>query len=161
LSIDWNTGDMDRPAMDPERRRVAAIVRRDGLVLMVRERLRDHTGRHAGQEIWTLPGGGVEPDESLEDAVRREVHEEVGLEVVSMEHRFDFAYPSGWTACFEVQVGAGEPRLGVDHDRDCDCPRMVGLAWMPVPDPVDAGAATGLPIPVLFAAVAGPVDQGS
>ena len=36
-------------------------------------------GYHAGS--WTLPGGGVEHGESPRDAVRREVHEETGLEV--------------------------------------------------------------------------------
>ncbi|MQA25664.1 MAG: NUDIX domain-containing protein [Micromonosporaceae bacterium] len=29
-------------------------------------------GRHDGHEYWTLPGGGVEPGETLESAVRRE-----------------------------------------------------------------------------------------
>lgn len=137
--------------MERERSRVAAMIIRDGRVLMVRERLRDDRNRHEGQEIWTLPGGGIEPGESLEQALRREVHEEVGLEITSFEHRFEFAYPSGWTACFEVQVAPGDPRLGVDEDRDCDCPRMVGLAWMPLGDPTTA--ESGMPIPVLYMAV--------
>ena len=127
------------------------MIIRHGRILMVRERLRDENDRHEGQEIWTLPGGGIEPGEPLEDAVRREVHEEVGLEVTGLTWRFDYAYPSGWTACFEVRVAPGEPRLGIDHDRDCDCPRMVGLAWMPLGDP--ASAETGAPVPVLFMAV--------
>ncbi|MGY6501904.1 MAG: NUDIX hydrolase [Acidimicrobiales bacterium] len=133
--------------METQRRRVAAIIRRDDHVLMVRERMRDEHGRHAGQEIWTLPGGGVEADETLHDAVRREVHEEVGLVVDSAEHVFDYPYFSGVTACFQVTVAPGEPRLGVDP-LECDCPRMVGLAWMPVGDP--ATAETGHPVPVMF-----------
>ena len=36
-------------------------------------------GHHAGS--WTLPGGGVDHGESPADAVRREVHEETGLQV--------------------------------------------------------------------------------
>ncbi|HET6297598.1 MAG TPA: NUDIX domain-containing protein [Kribbella sp.] len=50
---------------------------------MVRERVQTAPGRHDGPEYWTLPGGGIEADEEPEVAVRREVLEEVGLEVVS------------------------------------------------------------------------------
>jgi 8-oxo-dGTP diphosphatase len=133
------------------RQRVAAVILRDEKVLMVRERALTATGRHDGVEYWTLPGGGVEPGESLEEALRREVAEEVGLTCTSWRHLLDFPYPTGQTACFRVEVAPGEPVLGVDEDLPCDCPRMLGLQWMPVPP--DVVGADGVPVGLFYVAV--------
>lgn len=46
-----------------------------GRVLLVQERRADGSG------FWTLPGGGVRPDESLVAGLRRELDEEVGADV--------------------------------------------------------------------------------
>ena len=52
------------------------MVRRDdGRILVVRRANPPSQGR------WSIPGGRVEPGESVEDAARREVREEVGLVV--------------------------------------------------------------------------------
>mgnify|MGYP001768631215 CR=1 FL=1 len=50
-------------------------------------------GVFAGQ--WGLPGGGVEPGEHMTDALRREVREEVGLEIEAIQPAFftDGCYP--------------------------------------------------------------------
>jgi 8-oxo-dGTP pyrophosphatase MutT (NUDIX family) len=57
--------------------RYQAAVVRDADILVVQVSLAD------GRRFWLLPGGGREPeDRSAAACVRREVHEETGLEVV-------------------------------------------------------------------------------
>ena len=50
----------------------ALVVDPDRRVLLVRFEFPD---RH----VWATPGGGMEPGESTEEALRRELHEELGL----------------------------------------------------------------------------------
>jgi ADP-ribose pyrophosphatase YjhB (NUDIX family) len=54
---------------------VGAVCVRDGRLLVVQR------GRGVGAGRWSLPGGRVEPGETLAAAVRRELYEETGLEV--------------------------------------------------------------------------------
>ena len=58
---------------------VSAAVFRDGRVLIVRR------GRPPAQGLYTLPGGGVELGETLEEAIIREVREETSLEIAPLE----------------------------------------------------------------------------
>ncbi len=54
---------------------VGAVVWRDGAVLLERR------GQPPAQGSWALPGGLVDVGETLEEAVRREVQEECGIDV--------------------------------------------------------------------------------
>ncbi|MFZ3355056.1 MAG: NUDIX hydrolase [Xanthobacteraceae bacterium] len=54
---------------------VSAAIFRDGRILIVRR------ARPPAHGIYTLPGGGVELGETLEEAVTREVREETALEI--------------------------------------------------------------------------------
>ncbi len=61
----------------PEHRptvRVAGLVLIEGRVLLLRQ-------ERGGEDYWMLPGGGVRLGETLADALRREVREEIGLEI--------------------------------------------------------------------------------
>ena len=55
---------------------VSTAVFRDGRVLIARR------GAEPGLGLWSLPGGRVEAGETLADAARRELMEEVGVEAV-------------------------------------------------------------------------------
>jgi 8-oxo-dGTP diphosphatase len=45
------------------------------------------------EDLWAIPGGFVNPDESLEDAARRELEEETGVRDVYMEQLYTFGDP--------------------------------------------------------------------
>jgi ADP-ribose pyrophosphatase YjhB (NUDIX family) len=57
---------------------VSAAIFRDGRVLIVRR------GRPPAHGLYTLPGGGVELGETLEQAAIREVREETGLAIAPL-----------------------------------------------------------------------------
>lgn len=114
---------------DDDRQRVAAAIIRDGRVLMVRERGRLPNGRHEGGVYLTLPGGGIEAGESPEQAVVREVEEEVCLVVKNPRLVFRFPFPNGVSACYLVEADASEPAMGDEH-LACDCPRLLGIEWV-------------------------------
>lgn len=61
--------------MEKRRINVRAVIWRDGKILAVKHRNEDGTPT----DHWALPGGGLDPMESLADAVAREVLEELGV----------------------------------------------------------------------------------
>ena len=65
---------------------VSAAIFRDGKVLIVRR------ARPPAHGLYTLPGGGVELGETLEDAVIREVREETALEVAPNPEALKMAF---------------------------------------------------------------------
>ena len=68
-----------RPAALPRLGSAALVIDKKNRVLLGRRKKEPNYGR------WVLPGGKIEPFERIEDAVRREVAEETGLEVEVLE----------------------------------------------------------------------------
>jgi len=72
------TLDAPKPAIpdDPGRRGVVGVVVRDGRMLVIRR-----SRSVVAPLVYCFPGGGIEGDESEEEALVREFHEEIGVEV--------------------------------------------------------------------------------
>jgi 8-oxo-dGTP pyrophosphatase MutT (NUDIX family) len=87
------------------RNRAAAIIIRDGALLLIHR-------RKPGRDYYILPGGGVELDESFENAVVREVKEETGLDVLGIQRLYSYKYRGSEEVYFLTRVPAGEPALG-------------------------------------------------
>lgn len=70
---------------------VAAIIVENGNILLIRR------GKEPSKGKWSIPGGRVEWGESLVAAVKREVHEETGLEIIvgSVAGIYDLIIPEG------------------------------------------------------------------
>jgi 8-oxo-dGTP diphosphatase len=102
---------------------VAAVIERDGKILICQ--------RRPGQphELkWEFPGGKLEPGESPEAALLRELQEELAIEAVIGEEitRYEYAYPGRAPILlifFRVTEYAGEARNLVFKQ----------MAWAPAP----------------------------
>lgn len=90
--------------------------------------LRSHQlGRHAGQ--FALPGGRVDDGESTEQAARRELHEELGLELGSdalLGRLDDYCTRSGFCISPFVYWGGRQPLLRPSADE------VAEVYWIPL-----------------------------
>src|SRR3954467_3346409 len=137
----------------PKRQRVAAyaVILREGQILLSRL-----APRITPDELWTLPGGGLDHGEDPRHAVVREVHEETGLDAVVGETArvYSAHLPGAWREGRRVDAhalrivydgwgppAAPEPRV-VEVDGS-----TVEAAWHPVEDVV-AGTVPVVPMVV-------------
>ena len=109
---------------------VCAIIVHEGKILGTQRDYGDFAGG------WEFPGGKIEPDELPEDAVRRELKEELDIEV-EVGQRFDtveYDYPTFHLSmqCFLCTMGDGGFVLKEHEDaRWLDRDTVDEVEWLP------------------------------
>ena len=88
---------------------VAAILHRDGAYIATQRGYGEFEG------MWEFPGGKIEPGESSEDALKREIQEELGVDIVieDLICTTEYDYPSFHLTmhCYLCGIKAGEIEL--------------------------------------------------
>lgn len=109
---------------------VAAIIKDDGKFLA--------TKRGYGEFInmWEFPGGKIEENESREDALVREIKEELDctIEITNFALDLEYQYPSFYLkmTCFEAIIIEGTPKLLEHNDaRWLSVDDLDSVNWIP------------------------------
>jgi 8-oxo-dGTP diphosphatase len=125
MSATEPTNPVSVPVIGPGVQVVAALLRRGDHIVLVQEQ-RD------GQEIWSIPGGGVERGELVTEALIREVREETGLRLVTvgplayLVNTTTERYPSTVVLTFECTDWDGDIAV---HDPDG---KVIGAVLLPL-----------------------------
>jgi 8-oxo-dGTP pyrophosphatase MutT (NUDIX family) len=85
---------------------VGLIMTSDGKILLGKK---DPRRGGVYPECWHLPGGGIEPGESQQEALRREIKEETGIDILPFQK--DFLDGSGYGEAEKFDRAAGKTVL--------------------------------------------------
>jgi len=98
-----------------------ALIIRDGKLLMVKQFVSD------GRIVWNFPGGGMEGNETPEEACIREVKEETGYdaEVIRLLYKDEYKYT------FIAEIIGG--KLGFDQTIE-DNDDLLAVSWISLDD---------------------------
>ena len=105
-----------------------AVIVQDGIILLIHE---------AGSDLWTIPGGGIEKDETPEKCCIRETEEETGNLVLPLqefttlfEYYEEYCYITHYFNC--IVTGSGRKHL-----TEAEVHRGVEPQWLPLQEVVD------------------------
>ena len=113
--------------------RACAAILKDDQILMV-------CHQTATRTYWTLPGGGKQAGETLEQAVVREVKEETGLDVEIVQLLFEEDYEYGKSYCYHARPldETAEPTLVFLPKEEILFGTMLhSVAWHPLKEKQD------------------------
>ena len=99
-------------------------------------------GRQASWQVgrWSTLAGFVEPGESIEDAVRREVHEEAGVRVGACAYHSSQPWPFPAALMLGFVAQADDPSIRVGHE-------LADARWFSAGELVDGLRAGSLSLP--------------
>lgn len=93
---------------------VAAIIKKEDKIFITRR------GYGEFIDMWEFPGGKIEIGESREDALHREIKEELELDINELEYltTIDYDYPNFHLTmhCFICQISGGKLNLNAHND---------------------------------------------
>lgn len=109
---------------------VAAVIFKDGKVFATQR------GYGEFKDGWEFPGGKIEPGESPEDALRREIREELEVEVNigDLIDTIEYDYPAFHLSmkCFACTIAGGSPHL-LEHEaaKWLTSTQLGSVDWLP------------------------------
>ena len=109
---------------------VAAILHQNGRYLATQRGYGEFEG------MWEFPGGKIEPGEIQEDALKREIQEELGVEIIIEKQlcTTEYDYPSFHLSmnCFLCSISSGKIELREHKSaRWLTTEQMNTLEWLP------------------------------
>lgn len=109
---------------------VAAVIRHEGRIFATQR------GYGEWKDWWEFPGGKIEPGESPEAALRREIREELGCEIAVGERltTIEYDYPTFHLSmqCYWCRLINNEPHLLEHEDARWLLPAdLPSLRWLP------------------------------